>query len=61
MSEIDCYICKSETASGDSFKCEGPCARRMHAKCVSVNKILKDSLDSFLTVKIQILSSRLVL
>lgn len=46
MSEIDCYICKSETASGDSFKCEGPCARRMHAKCVSMSKtVLKTYIE----------------
>lgn len=38
MSDIDCYICKSETALGDSFKCEGSCARRMHARCVGMNK-----------------------
>lgn len=38
MSEINCYVCKNETAPGDSFKCEGPCGRRMHAKCVSVSK-----------------------
>lgn len=38
MSEIDCYVCKSETALGDSFKCAGICNRRMHAKCVSMNK-----------------------
>lgn len=38
MSEIICYICENETASGDSFKCGGVCNRRMHAKCVGVNK-----------------------
>lgn len=46
MSELDCYVCTSETALGDSFKCEGPCARRMHAKCVNMNKtVLKAYID----------------
>lgn len=46
MNELDCYVCCSETALGDSFKCEGPCARRMHAKCVGVNKtVLKTYIE----------------
>lgn len=38
MSEIICYICENETQAGDSLKCGGMCNRRMHAKCVSINK-----------------------
>lgn len=46
MSEIDCYVCKNETALGDSFRCEGTCSRRMHAKCVGVNKtVLKTYIE----------------
>lgn len=44
QSEIDCYVCNNETAMGDSFKCEGACGRRMHAKCVGVNKTVLKSL-----------------
>lgn len=38
MSELTCYVCENETEAGDSFKCGGVCTRRMHGKCVGMNK-----------------------
>lgn len=38
MSEIECYVCENETVDGDSLNCGGVYNRRMHAKCVGINK-----------------------